>query len=490
MLFIYEMKKIFKRLTPVFFLVFVIAVAAVTIIVSAIGFNHPTTEVDHTDDYAALQNKIQNWDEPRQDGMSQAFADFYEQYKIMNAATYNNDNLVAKYNNAKEAFQSFYADYYCRLTQASDYLLVHQDYFDNLNEIMKDLNQFFTGQKNEAQIREGLAINTKWENTSLQTILDKIHVQKIKDTDLAELKDFLEKNTYSNDAYIYARNKYLLAVVQNSQYDGHLASYHGFADYVDNATCEQNIKLAQHRLENADTDFSQPFAFGKIYNNTSQVSLMDFVFNNLEMASIPILILVIILAACTFFTDVYQGTVITALSATKKRYQVILSKTLAVLVLTIVTLLLFTGIYITTGLLFFNAQIAPSILFLFNGTQIAVMSQINYFVLYFFSLLFKMLPFIALCGLFSFSKADPRLIVGCTMLAAIVVILCNAILGSFWFYQFVPLLALDPIRYFGAQLFISPTPSTYNIWFTLPVMLIITVYLYWQLIHNFKKKDF
>lgn len=497
MLFIYEMKKIFKRLTPLFFVILLVAISATTIIITAIGFNQPTTVPDHAADYTALQNKIANWNEPRQEGMSVAWDNFYDHYQTLNSLVYgDNSSLEAEYKTTKNAFRSFYTKYRELVHQGtadeiSDYLLVHQDYIDDLDGIMISLYSFFTEENKSANnIRSGLEINAQLGDTPLPEILKKIHVQKLDDPDLDELKDFLQNHIYSPAAYDYAHNKYLLSVAQTATFDGRLASYKGFADYKDNATCQNNMQLALYRLDNPDTDYSQPFAFGKIYNNGEQVSLMDFVFTNLEMAWIPILIMVIIWAACAFFTDVYQGTILTTLSAAKKRAKVIIAKTLAVFVLTVMTVLLFSVIYLVTGIMFFNAQVAPDVLFLFNKTTIATMSQINYFVIYLLGLLFKMLPFIAICGLFSFSKADPRVIVGCSLAVAVVVVLCNALLGGFWFYQFVPLLALDPIRYLGAQLFISPSPTSYNLWFTLPVMLVITIYLYWQLAHSFKKKDF
>lgn len=497
MLFIYEMKKILKRISPLIIVVFILAVAAVTIITSASAFNTPPTPVDHTPAYTALQAKIAQWDEPRQEEISTAFSTFYDKYKDLNAATYNHpDLLVTKYNETRTAFQDFYAVYYKRFIndgntdQTTNYLLVRREYIRDLNAIMVKLDTFLTGEKDADAILKGLAINAEWKGVTTQAILNNIFVQRIAPADLAALKEFCQTHTPSNDAYDYVYNQYLLAVAKSSQYTGSLSDYDGFTDYVDAATSTRAITLAAYRLAHPENAFTHAFAFGQIYNNTPQVSIMDFIFTNLEMATIPLLILVIILATCAFFTDTYQRTIITTLAATRKRTSVIIVKTLAVFTLTLMALLLFTGIYAVSGVLFFNGTLAPDILFLLNGTTAVVMSQLNYFVLYFLSLLFKILPFIAICGLFAFAKANPWVIVGGTIAVSSVVILCNGLLGGFWFYQFIPLLALDPIRYLGAELFFAPTPPTFNIWYTLPVMLVIIVYLYWQLIHNFKRKDF
>ena len=118
------------------------------------------------------------------------------------------------------------------------------------------------------------------------------------------------------------------------------------------------------------------------------------------------------------------------------------------------------------------------------------MSAINYFALYFLNLIFKLLPLIAICGLFSFIKNQPFVIVGFTTLICIIVVLLNFFLGSFPFYQYVPLMGLDPIRYFGAQLFLTPMPPVYNLWYTFPVVFGFTVILYWGLIQSFRYHDF
>jgi Flp pilus assembly protein protease CpaA len=66
----------------------------------------------------------------------------------------------------------------------------------------------------------------------------------------------------------------------------------------------------------------------------------------------------------------------------------------------------------------------------------------------------------------------------------------NALLGGFIFYQFIPLLALDPIKYFGAKLLMSPMPTDFHYLFTLPLFGALVIVGFFQLVYNFSKKDF
>ncbi len=505
MLFNYELKKIWRRVSPLLVLVVLLVTTIATVAFTALLFNHTPAETpDVSQDYTALQTKINDWRVTDRASFSKAFENFYQDYKTMNASTFNGIGLVNNYHKTQQSFRAFHADYYqryidCERNNITDYLLVQKKYLKNFGKIMDRLADFFDADYNNgAAIVNGLqSTNSAWDDASLQNILDNLfYVQTISVNDLDELKAFFTKHPAEqvgydyNDAYDYALNRFWLAVATTSTYSGDLSQYEGFDDYQGVAASTQACKLANYRLEHAADDFGTPFAFGNIFNNTRQVSLFDFVFTNLEMAMIPVALLVMIWAACAFFTDNYQSTLITPIAAGKKRSTIILTKMAVVMLLTVVSLLLLTAVYLTCGLIFFRAYLSPDILFLFNGTTPMVMSAINYFMLYILNLVFKFLPLIALCGLFSFTKTKPFVIIGFTTLICVVVVALNFFLGGLWFYQFVPLLGLDPIRYFGAELLLAPMPSTYNILFTFPVMLVITVILYWVLIRKFRSHDF
>ncbi len=507
MLFTYEMKKIWRRVSPWLVLIILALTTIATMIITAIFFSQsPNTYPDVSAQYAALETKINNWDTSfNRSEFATAFDRFYEDYKDMNAHTlYGLNELVGKYNKAKLSFNGFYIDYYNHPTygikqNVNNYLLVNRKYIEEFDQILLKLNNFFDQNytSNNLIINGLKTSNAAWEDASLENILENLFfVQKVNAEDLNELKAFfvvhpsnIQQNNYTNE-YDYALNRFWLAVAKASKYKGELSQYAGFDDFQNVATSTQACQLAQYRLDHADEDFASPFEFGNIYNNSDQVSLFDYVFTNLEMAMIPITLLVMIWAACVFFTDNDRNTLITPVAAGKKRFSIILTKMSVVLILTIFALLIITGIYVTGALLFFHAYISPDVLFLFNGTQPMTLSVINYFILYFLNLIFKLLPLIAICGLFSFIKTKPFVIVGLTTLIYTLTILANYFLGGFNFYQFIPLMGLDPIRYFGAKLLFAPMPDTYNILYTVPAIAGITILLYGVLIHIFRHHDF
>lgn len=507
MLFSYELKKLWRRVSPISVLIVLLVTSILTISISAVVFNKaPTTTVDVTAQYATLANKLNNWNTTlNRESFAEAFNNFYADFKKMNTSTFNGDGLVEDYKTAQISFNKFYVEYYQYYingsqTNIANYLLVQKKYIKDLHNILTTLDGFFQADYlTKDGIIQGLKYtNSAWEDADLETILeDLFYVQKIDENDLTKLKEFIAKYPTEQegfdytDAYEYLTNQYWTAIESASTYTGHLSEYEGFSDYKDAVTSQQACKLAGYRLQHSEKDFAQPFTFGNIFNQQgNQVSLFDFVFTNMEMAMIMVAILVMIWAASAFFTDTYQNTLITPITAGKNRSHIIVTKMMVVMLLAISTILIFTGIYLTAGVLIFRAYVSPDILFLFNGTTTVAMSAINYYVIYFLSLFFKLLPLIAVCGLVSFAKAKPFIIIGLTTLVYIIVATLNYCLGGFSFYQYVPLLALNPINYLGAQSMLSTMPNTFNLWYTLPPMLAITVILYLLLIQKFRHHDF
>ncbi|MBR4419181.1 MAG: hypothetical protein IKT33_04225 [Clostridia bacterium] len=511
MLFNYELKKILRRVSPLMVLTVIILTSMLSMSITYFCFTkEPTTTINPTTEYAALETKIKNWDEINRDNFDIAFNNFNNAYKALNASTFDGKDLIKNYKKASTSFATFYVEHYQNITNKNknitNYLLIQKQYIDNFNQIMTSLDSYFSlyleGYPNDEArkkaITDGLQnTNPSWNNQTLKTILNNLFfVQKISASDKLELQTFFSRNPSNQtrnytDAYDYALNRYWTAIASASEYDGKLSEYEGFDGYINIATSSKAYKLAEYRLSNPEKNFTTPFSFGNIFTqNSKQISLFDFVFNNLEITMLIVLFLTIIWAGSAFFTDKQTKTLITPIATGKNRTHIILCKMTVVLVLAVTALLIFTGIFTASGLLLFNASISPDILFLFNGTTPAVMSPANYFAIYFLNLIWKLLPFIALCGLFSFIKTKPFVIIGCSLLCYLIVVILNACFGGLWLYQFIPLLGLDPIRYFGAELMLSPMPSTYNILYTVPVTLLITIGLYWALISKFKKHDF
>ena len=508
MLFTYELKKVLRRVSPLAILIVLLLTSFLTVSITGLCFNTPPEPTpDVSTEYSNLVTQINNWDATLdRNSFMEAFNSFYADYKTMNASTFNGTDLVNSYNKAKSSFNKFYINYYQQYingdkSKITQYLLIQEQHLALLDEILVKLDSFFQSEyteDNKEDIIHALEMpNNAWEDASLKTILeDLFYVQTISNDDLNQLKKFFinypanqEGFDYTN-AYEYALNKYWLAVESNSEYNGHLSRYEGFELYQNSTLSQQACKLAAYRLQHADKDFTTPYAFGKIYAQTEQVSLLDFVFTNMEMAMILVTVLVTIWATSAFFTDSHQNTLISPITAGKKRSTIVVSKMLVVILLALISILILTGIYLTIGVLIFNAYFSPDILFLLNETTPVAMSAINYYVLYFLSLIFKLLPLIAISGLLSFTRAKPFVIIGIVILLYTAIASANIFLSNFAFYEYVPFLGLNPISYCGTDSLLSTMPSTYNIWYTFPAMFGITIILYVLLVQKFRRHDF
>jgi hypothetical protein len=486
-----ELKKIFKRITLLGILGFIIVTALLTMTLTYIFFNKLPPEQNNTAAYHNLVTKINTWTDAEANQRETALLalnDFHQKYKILNASTYQGDMQTA-FLNAKTAFS--YIDFSMLNT---DYWLVRENDIVTLMEEKNKMTDFYN--KTTITREDFAAMSQMWETQHLTAILDNISVQKLTPNELADLKniaDTYNKDTapaYINCVYNVINNTYKIYIANN--FNGSLHKYIGFEDY-DKPTAERAIALNKSLLDNNQySNNSKAFTFGNIYNSGGdKISVWDYVFTNLEMAGIPLIIITIVFMTAGFFTDIYTNTIVGVVSGRRSRISIVLHKLIAVVIATSAVLLVMTVIYILAAVLLFDAAFAAApIVFLANGAVPVTMSGANYFVLYFFSLLFKLLFFMLTAGLFSLSRSNPKIIVGlsCGFIAAM--LLSNALLGGLWFYQFIPLLALHPINYFGAVLFASPMPSTYNILYTIPVLTAYLIIGYWQLIHNFSKRDF
>jgi hypothetical protein len=148
------------------------------------------------------------------------------------------------------------------------------------------------------------------------------------------------------------------------------------------------------------------------------------------------------------------------------------------------------AVYTAVGIMFADATVGADIAALFNNDTPLLLTQANYFLLYLVSLFFKLSVFMLPAGLFSLSRVRPAVIVAMSLLVVTAILLANALLGGVIFYQYIPLLATEPIKYFGATLLMSPTPTDFNILYTLPLLSAVVIVGFFQIVYNFSKRDF
>ncbi len=487
MLFLYELKKILKRISPMVIIVFIAATALLSIILTASFFNTKPGLIDNSNEYIELSNTINNWDSSLPTDISNSFDIFYIEYEEMNASVYKNDRtkIVTHYENAKQKFNDFYFTEY---NPNKDHLLIPTTTLD-METVLEKLNTFLTGTKDADQIIDALTINKEWSSDSFKNTLSNLATPILKTEEITEIKNILSQ-PYSKERYDLAFHTYALGISQNSTFEGDLSNYKGFENFISTQDSTDQIAIASYILDNnLSGNYSTAFIFGNIYNNQQDISLFDFMFTNLEMITIPLILLVIILSTCVFFTDLQQRTAITLLITKRKRTGIVFSKILAVVTISLLSLLLYSGLFAISGALFFGASTSPNLLFISAGS-VTEMTSINYFTVYFLSLLFKTLAFLLIAGLLSMSKNNPKIIVSLTFVISAVIIICNALLGGFDFYQYIPFFGLDPIKFFGTQMLLSPTPSSFNILYSFIPMAAIVVFLFTLLVYKFKRREF
>jgi hypothetical protein len=490
MLLLYELKKILKRITVWGFLGFILAVAAVSLLVTHLLFNNKPARVDHSADYAELKQQIENWDinKTNRADLKTALDEFHNAYKVMNAKAATGVNYGAELSAAKSKFTIFATRF---AAIQPEYWFIRPNELESLKNGMTTLRGFYIEERISLA-----AVNTEWETIRLSNVIDNMFVQELPPAQLDELNGIiaeLDANddnsvSYINCAYQVLYNNYALLLDKN--FDGNIFHFTNFTDYnPDTATAA--VTLNNYLLEKGLHDNSaHAFAFGDIFNTNNSISLFDFIFTNLEIAAIPLAIIAIIITASAFWTDIHTNVIIETVASRRKRAAIVLTKIFASLIAILGVLLSLILIYTLSGTLLFDATVTPNIVALFNNRTPMVFTPANYFAFYILSLIFKLFVFMLGAGLFSLSKSAPIFVVGFSLLAALLMILTNALFGPVIFYQYVPLLALEPIKYFGAKLFMSPMPTQFNILYTLPLLGALVIIGFFQLVWNFAKKDF
>lgn len=494
MLLLFELKKIIKRLSFWGIVGIVVAAALISMSVTLIFFRKEPAKADCRNAYANLSAQLQSnsWqtNSAGQKGLKDDFenklGEFHTAYRELNTVTSTGVSADTEFADAYLKFLTFADAFEAVIPQ---YWLFHTGTYKAAEIEVDTLYGFF--------VEHNLPLlNAYWEELTLFNVLKNMLPRELTDGQLAELNELIARlnngsdgsTAYINAAYKILHNNYALSLDAN--FNRNLAEYTDFEHY-NKDTAKAEITLNEYLIEkNLYDTTAHAFVFGDIYNGSNTVSLFDFIFTNLEIIGIPLAIIAIIFMSCAFFTDIYTQTIIESVSSRRRRISVIISKILAVWLAMIFVIVALTAIYTVVGILGFGAAANADIAALFNNKTPFVMKQVNYFVLYLLSILFKLSVFMLAAGLFSLSRARPTVIVGLSLAVTTAIILCNALLGASIFYQFVPLLAIEPIKYAGAELFMSPMPTAFNILYTLPVMAVFAAVGFFQLVYNFSKKDF
>ena len=278
-----------------------------------------------------------------------------------------------------------------------------------------------------------------------------------------------------------------------ARHTGNITRFRGFASFNRPATKDRLAVLGVLIDEQKSIfDYSTPYKYGSILHEPTGTSGMDFVFNNLELISIPLIILACLVVVFCIFYDIKKDTIIGSLVGPKSRRQVLTAKLLACTIAIALIIGIFGILFFLTATIITGTATAPTILTAFGGTAIKI-SPCLLLMVYLLSLFFKMLFFASITALICINAKSiiPILIIVGSIIAAIILLnVFFTIVWPFVFYQHLPFIALDFAGFFGIGFMLSNHLASTFIWFTLPVMIIIWCVIIGATYRRFNRRDF
>lgn len=291
-----------------------------------------------------------------------------------------------------------------------------------------------------------------------------------------------------SDEYLNVRIKEM----QSKNVKG-ITKFKGFSNYNRAAMRDQAAVLAV-LVSNGKTsfDYSTPFQFGKVLNQNTGTTVHDFIFNNLELISIPLIILACLIVVFCIFDDIRKKTVFTALLSPSGRRRVIFSKLLACAIAIAAVTAVFSFLFLATVSLATGGATAPAVLYAFGG-KAHFISPFSLLLTYMLSLFFKILFFGSITALFCINAESYKEIIikAASIIGAVIVLnTLFTVIFSFVFYQYLPLASIDFAGFFGIKFMLSRHLASIFIWFTLPIMLLIWAAIITVTVVRFERRDF
>lgn len=291
--------------------------------------------------------------------------------------------------------------------------------------------------------------------------------------------EFREKITrYENLANVSVN--YLQAHHKNLQTDGR--------DTANKADLAIDEFLIANRA--STFDYSAPFSFMNVIHEPTGTTAFDFVFNCFEIIAIPLIFFAVVVVIFCIYDDMKKHTIYQTLVSPQGRKRIIGAKFFAIMWTTVILMTVFFALFYATSVIMLGSTVPPAVLTVFGG-QVVIISPWALMFIYLGSLFFKIL-FFAVLTAFICLRANSMLSILVRALGYITaILLANFFLSAFAFWQFIPILALEVVQYFGVKtMFISQAAAHYNLLFTVPVVLIAFVLLIFGTIKQFDARDF
>jgi len=521
MLLFHELKKIFTLRRSLVLAVLFAATFMITGLIS--NFLLPQNKIQITqsqanetrDNFYGLVTSIEtfNTNDNAQIQLRLAYQDFLIAHHNFNSE-FNRDQWEPLYMQTQSAFNIFHALYSSYVNGYSLFLIKSSD-FDSMYNAITTLDALFAlsyAEHNQMTITRS-QINNAIFSIDIVSVLEEMVPKNLTDEQKNSLlslsyeirfdeninpSDFQYMHAYYMTKYIYLRNAVNIKIANN--FNGNIREirqYHGF-ELHDTTTMNSQVIIARYLIDNERTtmDYSIPFTFNGLINPSttaaSGVTIYDHMFTQLQMATIPLILFACYITFLVFFKDINKGESIISIAIRHSRLRIILAKIFATLLIITLAFFLMLGLYAITGAIVaceFSTTI-PHILTTFNGTSVVIMRPYSLFEIYILSLILKLFFFASIVALMCtlIKKTKPLLIIGLTLISFI--LLANVFLSQFGFYRFVPFLGLDFSSFWGVNSIYSTLPVIFNIWFVLPIILILFVSQFAYIAFRFNKKDF
>jgi hypothetical protein len=271
--------------------------------------------------------------------------------------------------------------------------------------------------------------------------------------------------TARHTSFMTVAESYLLLSIKKMQAENHggrISIFYGFEDFRD-GRADAEIKRLGFLLDNlkCELDYASALNFWGVMSATTGTTIIDYIFTNMEIVSVLLILLGLLLAWYSIFVDIKNNTIIGNVASMHGRGKTIISKLIAISIIILTVMAMFVGLFYIAGSIFASTNATLPVLTMFNG-NVYVVSPLLMFVMYLVSLFLKVLFFAFIMSIFCVGlvKAKQVLLCGLGLTASVIVL--NALLGRFAFWAYSPLAAVDFIRYVGVNLMLS-SPACFAI---------------------------
>ena len=513
-----ELKRIFTKLPILILFIIILPVFATSSII--IGIRAPTAPSELSDEeIIALEtrlNNIRDIIEFEVDDFApellKAFDDFTDTWDPF----FNHSNINDfrdSFETLRQAYINFAKAVETGLGGGASIVLITGNNYNTLRRGMDEFERILITPNYDAQ---ALNYNILYEIRSalgradnhvedIRRILYNTHSIVFDDDEILELAEILfyrvipyldaatSPDRYGHSLAVACEYLELNIMLIQARHTNNITRFQGFSDFNQYVTRDRIAILSVLINENKiESDFSTPFHFNQVLHAQTGTTGMDFVFNNLELVSIPLIILACLIVVFCIFDDIKKNTIIGSLVGPQSRRKVITAKLLACTITIAFAIGIFGFLFFMTAMIITGTVTAPTILTAFGGAAIKI-SPFLLLLIYLISLFFKVLFFASITALFCINAKSLKSVLIKSGIIIGVIILLNAFLSVVWplvFYQYLPLIALDFAGFFGIGFMLSGHLASTFIWFTLPIMLIIWGAIITATILKFNKRDF